>query len=200
MSYFSYLIKLLILAMSNRLTPLVFYSHGTQKTIGSWKIKNHFLRIAGLSLGKNVAIDSGFEVLHLNNLYIGPYTAIGKNFKVYNFSEVEIGKFCMIAGEVQISNGSHKIESFLPYSGKTVIGNGVWIGHGAQIVGTNISIGDNAVIGAGALVISDVLANEVVVGRPQKVVKVREPDQAIWHFGSIYFSPSTFNIVAKPEK
>ena len=160
-----------------------------------WERKNCLLRKLGINIGEFVAIDSGFEWVIAKNIYIKDHAVIGKNFKCYSYDQVTIGKYCMLAGEVHISNGKHDINSFEPSSGPIEIGNGVWIGHGAQIIGTNISIGENSVIGAGALVIKDVLPNSIVAGVPALEIGVRLPATRVWHLGNTYFSPVTFNEV-----
>ena len=53
------------------------------------------------------------------------------------------------------------------------IGNDVKICSGAKVLG-NINIGDNAIIGANAVVVKDVPANAVVGGVPAKIIKYRE--------------------------
>ena len=50
------------------------------------------------------------------------------------------------------------------------VGNNVFIGCGAKLLG-NITIGDNAKIGANAVILKDVPANATVVGIPGKVIK-----------------------------
>jgi acetyltransferase-like isoleucine patch superfamily enzyme len=72
------------------------------------------------------------------------------------------------------------------------IRSGVWIGHGVRIVGKNISIGENSIIGAGAVVIGNVEPNSIVAGVPAKKIGVRTPSERVWHFGDVYFSPHTF--------
>jgi serine acetyltransferase len=56
--------------------------------------------------------------------------------------------------------------------GDVVVGNDVWIGYGATIIGP-ATIGDGAIIGASALVIGDVPPYAVVGGVPAKVLKYR---------------------------
>lgn len=74
-----------------------------------------------------------------------------------------IGKNCVIGSNVTIGGRSRSID--VP-----VIGDGVYIATGAKILGA-ISIGDNSVIGANAVVINDVPANCVVAGIPAKIIK-----------------------------
>ncbi len=57
-------------------------------------------------------------------------------------------------------------------AGDIVIGNDVWIGYGA-IVLENVSIGDGAIVAAGAVVRDDVPANAIVAGVPARIVGMR---------------------------
>lgn len=52
------------------------------------------------------------------------------------------------------------------------IGNNVTLGANVTIIG-GITIGDNSIIGAGAVVVKDIPANSIVVGNPGKVIGER---------------------------
>lgn len=54
-----------------------------------------------------------------------------------------------------------------------VIGNNVWLGEGCKIL-KGVSIGENSVIGAGAVVTKSIPANVIAGGNPCKVLKVIE--------------------------
>lgn len=54
-----------------------------------------------------------------------------------------------------------------------VIGNYVDFGVNVICIG-NITIGDNAIIAAGAVVVKDVPANAIVAGNPAKIIKYRD--------------------------
>ncbi|MBB3267886.1 acetyltransferase-like isoleucine patch superfamily enzyme [Azospirillum sp. OGB3] len=60
----------------------------------------------------------------------------------------------------------------------TVIGNDVWIGHGAFIK-MGVTIGDGAVIGACAVVTRDVPPYSIVVGNPAVVKRLRFPEKTV---------------------
>lgn len=161
-----------------------------------WELKNKILRICGVQIGNKVAIDRGFNFLSgAGSIEIQDYAAIGRNARFYHYGKIIIGRYCMIAGEVIFANGGHEKETFTPFSGTLEVGNGCWIGIGAQIVGANIKIGDNSIIGAGALVIRDVSEGSVVAGCPAKIIGQRSCAKKIWHFGDEYFSPVTFDKV-----
>lgn len=56
-----------------------------------------------------------------------------------------------------------------------MIGRNVWIGAGVTVV-PGITIGNNAVVGAGSVVTKNVPANTVVAGIPAKRIKTIEPN------------------------
>ncbi len=60
----------------------------------------------------------------------------------------------------------------------TTIGNDVWIGHAAQIM-AGVTIGDGAIVAAGAVVSKDVPPYAVVAGNPAQIKKFRVPPQMI---------------------
>lgn len=77
--------------------------------------------------------------------------------------KVVIGENCKILHNVTIGGRSN-------FETLPIIGDNVLIGTGAILIG-NIKVGNNAVIGAGAVVVNDVPDNAVVVGNPAKVIK-----------------------------
>ncbi|MDZ5698182.1 DapH/DapD/GlmU-related protein [Chelativorans sp. M5D2P16] len=108
----------------------------------------------------------------------------------------EIGKFCSIAANTRINALEHPLErvtthkvSYRPneyfrYLGvdtgfrarrrerRVVIGNDVWIGHGAVVM-PGVHVGDGAVVGANAVVTRDVAPYEIVAGVPARLVRQR---------------------------
>jgi acetyltransferase-like isoleucine patch superfamily enzyme len=58
------------------------------------------------------------------------------------------------------------------------VGSNVWIGYGAQIL-RGVTIGDNSIVGASAVVTKDVPANAVVAGAPARVIRMREKPKTL---------------------
>lgn len=85
----------------------------------------------------------------------------------------EIGDDCIVRQGVTIGNRS--LDDPL---GAPIIGHRVNIGAGAKILG-RVHVGDDARIGANAVVLSDVPAGGVAVGVPSKVVKIRSRTESI---------------------
>ena len=110
-----------------------------------------------------------------------------------------VGKFCSIAAHTRINPGNHPLDrvalSHFTYRSRSygfgsddadffewrrghraVLGNDVWIGHGA-IVLPGVHLGNGAAIGAGAVVSRDVPPFAIVVGVPARIVRYRfEPE------------------------
>ena len=107
-------------------------------------------------------------VLHNSSI---PYEAeIGRNCKfLYGGigcvigKETKIGNHVIIGTNVLTGGRSNK-------KGMPIIGNNVYIATGAKILG-NITIHDNVIIGANAVVIHDVPSNCSVGGIPAKIIK-----------------------------
>lgn len=129
---------------------------------------------------------------------IGEHTYICHNTKIDKKNTI-IGKFCSIADYVCIGGSDHVMDNLttspISYnrnpigiignikispeflrcstkSKKTVIGNDVWIGYNA-IVLAGVTVGDGAVIGAGAVVTKDVAPYSIVAGVPAKIIRYR---------------------------
>ena len=161
-----------------------------------FELKNKLLRWGGLEISEGVAIDTGFEYFqgHQCKIKIGANSVIGKNLKLFNYGPITIGRFCMFAADVSLVNGSHQLDNYEPFSEHLNIGNGCWIGYGAKIVG-GVTIGDNAVIGAGALVVNDVPSSTVVAGVPARPINKRVPSSRVWCLGNRHYSSENFELI-----
>ncbi|HTO59707.1 MAG TPA: DapH/DapD/GlmU-related protein [Bradyrhizobium sp.] len=124
---------------------------------------------------------------------IGDYSYLGENCEV---ADAEIGKFTAIANAVRIGAPNHPMNrptqhrfSYVPeyYEADATrdaaffarrraemvrIGNDVWIGHAAILL-PGVSVGDGAVIAAGAVVSRDVAPYSVVGGVPARLIRER---------------------------
>lgn len=101
---------------------------------------------------------------------IHPGAKIGRRFFIDHGTGVVIGETTEIGDDVTLFQGV-TLGGTGKEKGKRhpTVGNGVMISTGAKVLGS-IKIGDNAKIGAGAVVLQNVPANTTVVGVPGRVV------------------------------
>lgn len=127
------------------------------------------------TLGEGVEIRPPFKVDYGFNLHVGAGTFINFGLTALDPAPIRIGENCQIATNVQLLTPLHPLEPTPRRDGlekalPITIGNNVWLG-GGVIVCPGVSIGDNSVIGAGAVVTKDVPPNVVAVGNPARIVR-----------------------------
>jgi acetyltransferase-like isoleucine patch superfamily enzyme len=117
---------------------------------------------------------------HEGEVRIGDKTVLGQECTISAYQHVSIGEQCIVADRVMLIDFDHNVaEVERPiraqgiYKRDVRVGSNVWIGYGAQIL-RGVTIGDNAIIGASAVVTKDVPANAVVAGSPARVIRMRE--------------------------
>lgn len=127
-------------------------------------------------IGENCYIE---PPLHTN--FGGKHVHFGKNvYGNFNLTLVDdthiyVGDYTMFGPNVVIATAGHPIlpelrEQGYQYNAQVHIGKNCWLGAGV-IVLPGVTIGDNAVIGAGSVVTKDLPSNVVAVGNPCKVLR-----------------------------
>jgi virginiamycin A acetyltransferase len=147
-------------------------------------LKNHITR-PNILVGDYTYYDdpAGMQEFEANVLY--HFDFIG--------DRLIIGKFCSIATGVKfiMNGGNHRTDWLTNYpfpifggawtaatpeawpnKGDTIIGNDVWIGHGATLM-PGVQVGDGAIIAAQAVVTSNVDPYAVVGGNPARLLRTR---------------------------
>jgi serine O-acetyltransferase len=109
---------------------------------------NRFL--TGIEIHPGAQIGRGFFIDHGMGVVIGETAIVGDNCTIYQG---------VTLGGTSLSHGKRH----------PTLGNNVTVGVGAALLGA-ITIGDNAKIGGGSVVVRDVPANATAVGVPARIV------------------------------
>ena len=138
-------------------------------------IRNFIWRFVGLKLGSKSTLHTGVRVFDPRGITIGEGTIVGYASFLDGRAKLRIGNHTDIASEVMIYNQEHDLSAadFHAVDGPVAIGDYVFIGPRAIIL-PGVTIGDRAVIAAGAVVTKDVEAGKIVGGVPAKVISERK--------------------------
>jgi maltose O-acetyltransferase len=129
-------------------------------------------RFAGV--GDGVEIRPPFFCDYGFNISVGTGVFLNFNCVILDVVRVTIGDRTQIGPGVHIYAADHPREADVRRAGlelgrPVVIGKDVWIGGNAVIL-PGITIGDNAIVGAGAVVTRDVPSHATVVGNPARMI------------------------------
>lgn len=126
------------------------------------------------SCGQNSIIRPPFFCDYGYNIHLGRGVFLNFNCVLLDVASIEIGDQTQIGPAVQIYAADHprnledrraNLESGRPVR----IGANVWIGGGAIIL-PGITIGDNAIVGAGSIVSRNVASGSIVAGNPARPI------------------------------
>lgn len=119
------------------------------------------------------------------DIVLGDHANLGFHCEVFSGSSVTVGAHALFAAQVYLVGGGHEFEARdaavidQPRSSRgIVLGDNVWLGTGAKVL-DGIRIGSHAVVGAGAVVTSDLPEGAIAAGVPARVLRRRSeaPDQ-----------------------
>lgn len=115
----------------------------------------HFDYGYNIHIGKNVMLNYGCVILDVCPVHIGSHTLIGPGTHIYTACH---------------SLDPQERKDCLEFGKPVTIGENVWIGGNCCIL-PGVTIGDNAVIGAGSVVTKDIEANVVAAGNPCRIIR-----------------------------
>ncbi len=125
--------------------------------------------------GKNVFIARGFECDYGMNIEVGDNFFVNYGVVILDVCKVSIGDNCLIAPQAGIYTACHPLEretrvSRLELGKPIVIGNDCWIG-GRAVITPGVTLGDNVVVGAGAVVTRSFPSDVVIAGNPARIIR-----------------------------
>jgi acetyltransferase-like isoleucine patch superfamily enzyme len=135
-----------------------------------------------ISVADHVILKEGARICSCNvnaKISIGKNTTIGYHAFLFASENISIGDDCMIGPFSYIVDSDHGKKKNLPMNQQPnetapiIIGNDVWIGTGVKLL-KGITIGDGAIIAAGAVVKENVPPYMIAGGVPAKIISERE--------------------------
>lgn len=140
-----------------------------------FKIRQRWIKTNGMTrIHSTVQLNAPHK-----DMCFGHHVQLGPHCHVS--ADIHFGNYVLCAGQVSfIGKNEHRYdcvgqtvwEAPRGVDRPTVIGNDVWIGHGAIIIG-GVHVGDGAVIAAGSVVTKDVPPLTIVGGNPAKIIRRR---------------------------
>ena len=122
----------------------------------------------GVDFRPSIRLDYGL------GLKIGDRTFINMDLLIVGGGPISIGSDCLIGPRVSIYTPNHaiarkpRLEGW-QHNADVTIGNNVWLG-GNAVICPGVTVGDDSIIGAGAVVTHDIPADSIAVGNPCHVI------------------------------
>ncbi|MGA7072276.1 sugar O-acetyltransferase [Bradyrhizobium sp.] len=144
------------------------------------RVRELFSELTGRGVDETFMLIPPFYAAYGLDIRVGHKVFINQCCTLYDMGGVDIGDLVMIGPNVNIITTGHPVEPSQRRAyveGKPiVIEKNVWIATGATILG-GVTVGENSVVAAGAVVTKDVPPNSFVAGVPAKVIRLLEEDQ-----------------------
>lgn len=122
-------------------------------------------------MGEGSRITIPVTGVRFNNVRIGKRVIIQANCLMMAAGGITIEDDALIAANVQLISNNHDLEDRMVITCKPVrICHRAWIGAGATIL-PGVTVGENAVVGAGSVVTHDVEPDTIVAGNPARVIR-----------------------------
>lgn len=138
------------------------------------KLRELFSELIGMPVDENFVLFPPFTTDCGKNIHLGKGIFINSGCSFQDQGGIIIGDQSLIGHNVVIATLNHNIQpekraNLIPSPVK--IGSRVWIGSNSTIL-PGITIGDNAIIGAGSIVTKDVPKNTIVAGNPARTIRM----------------------------
>ena len=131
-------------------------------------------RAFGLQIDRTAVLHRRAELWSAARISIGPGSIIGQDAIIDGRAGVTIGASVNFAGQVAIYTEQHDVEDldFAVVGGPVVVGDRAWLSFRSTIL-PGVTIGEGAVVAAGAVVTRDVAPFTIVGGVPARPIGTR---------------------------
>jgi len=145
--------------------------------VPSHRVRNYFYRRAGLVLPGTSSIHWRAEFYAPDRIEVGEHCTIGDSAFLDGRSGLSIGDCVNLGSHVTVYTRQHDVNSpdFAETGAPVSIGDHAWVASHA-IVLPGVTIGEGAVVAAGAVVTKDVPPFAMVAGNPARFVRERSKE------------------------
>jgi putative colanic acid biosynthesis acetyltransferase WcaF len=142
------------------------------RTVFPWppQTKRFLLRVFGAKIGRGTYIKPQVNIHFPWKLEIGDFAWIGEEAFILNFEPIRIGNHACVSQRAFLCAGNHDFrDPKMSYRNRAVvIEEGAWVG--AQVfVGPGVTVGAEAVISAGSVLLKDADAGMIYSGNPARI-------------------------------
>ena len=137
------------------------------------------LRAFGARVGSGARVHGSAMIWHPGNLEIGDNVLIGPEARIYNQGTITIGAGTVISQRAHLCASSHDVEDphFQLILCPITIGRSCWIAAEA-FVGPGVTMGDNAIAGARAVLFGNIEPDGIYAGNPARLIRKRADPHA----------------------
>jgi maltose O-acetyltransferase len=138
-------------------------------------LRDRLLRELLKECGEGVHVRPPFRLEYGTGVSIGAGTFLNYDCLMLDVAPVTVGEDCQVASRVQFITATHPIDPHVRRLGwetakPIVVGDNVWLSSGVLLC-PGVTIGDDTVVGAGAVVTRDLPAGVVAVGVPARPIR-----------------------------
>lgn len=151
------------------------------------ELRKLFCQLTGKPVDETFVLFPPFTTDCGINIHLGKHVFINSGCRFQDQGGITIGDGSLIGHNVVLATLNHNLNpakraNLLPAPIK--IGKGVWIGSNSTVL-PGVSIGDNAVIGAGSVVTRDIPPNAIAAGNPAKIKRFINPEHKAGMLASV---------------
>jgi acetyltransferase-like isoleucine patch superfamily enzyme len=151
--------------LAQRLISLAALSLGKKAD----SVQRGLLRLRGVQVAGPIYIGSGTRVFGARRLTLGARVAIGENSHIVCHAPITIGDDFLSAPGLYLNSGGHDPSTLRSFAAPITIGRRVWCGARVTVC-AGVEIGDDVVIGAGAVVVKSIPPRSIAAGVPARVI------------------------------